>query len=207
MIDNLDIKFRGEFSIESIKDNEVIETFEDKNLVVDGSRAIISSLLAGVNNPLPINKLSLGTMGHDENFDKFTPKQVDVEYQVGAELVKFDATRTKLFCQDYEENTLDCQWLTVANDDTNQILPLVISYGLSEYETSESQIDVTVTCNSVIFKFEIERGIGHGSGDNSIMSYTEAGLYAENILFATKTFPVKVKDSATKFIITWKIFT
>jgi hypothetical protein len=207
MIDNLDLKIRGEFSIDSMKDDEVIDSFEDRNLVVDGSRAIISALLAGINNPLQLNKLKLGTMGHDSQFDKFTPKVVDTEYQVGAEIVKFDATRTKLFCEDYEEDTLDMEWLTVPNSDTNQILPLVISYGLSEYETSESQVDVTVTCNSVIFQFTIERGVGHGSSENSIMTYTEAGLYADSILFATKTFPVKVKDSATKFIITWKIFT
>lgn len=207
MIDKINLKLRGEFYIDVVKDDEIIDSFEDKNLVVDGSRAVIASLLSGINKPVPINKISLGDMGHIEAFDKFTPKVVGQEYQVGATNVTFDETRQKLFCQDYEIPTLDCTFNTVGNEDIQQIVPLNIAYGASDYETNTSKVDVTCTCNSVVYQFEIEQGVGHGAGESSVKAYTEAGLFADNIMFATKTFPAKVKDNATKFIITWKIFT
>jgi hypothetical protein len=207
--DKLNIKLKGEFTLEAIKDGEVVDSFNDNNLVVDGSRAVLASLISGINNPVPLNKLSLGFQGHDDNFDQFTPKVVGQAY--GTNLSDnngvFDESRTQLFSHDIDEDTLDLTWMLNEDSSVQQVAALNINYGTSEYETNSSTADVTVTCNSVIYKFEIEQGVGHGSGDNSIKSYTEAGLFADNILFAIKTFPAKVKDNATKFIITWKIFT
>lgn len=200
-------KLRGEFYFEAIRDGKVIDSYEDKNLVVDGARAILASLISGINKPVPINKLSLGTLGYNEQFDKFTPKVVDAEYQVGAQTVKFDSTRSKLFSQDLGSDTLDLSFDSIGNEDIQQTVSLNASYGTSEIETSTSTVEISCTCNSVIYKFEIEQGVGHGGGDGSVTAYTEAGLFADNIMFATKTFSAKVKDNSTKFIITWKIFT
>jgi hypothetical protein len=112
-----------------------------------------------------------------------------------------------LFCQEYEMDTLDLNFITLGNEDVQQVVSLNASYGSSDIETNSSKVEVTCTCNSIVYKFEIEQGVGHGAGTSSVMAYTEAGLFADDILFAIKTFPAKVKDSATKFIITWKIFT
>ena len=207
MIDKFDYKLKGEFSIDIIKDGEVIDQFIDRNLVVDGSRAVLASLLSGINRPVPLNKLSLGTMGHNEAFDKFTPKIVGGSYQVGPNNVTFDATRPKLFCHDYEIDSLDLSFNTLGNEEIQQVVPVNVSLGAVDIDTSGSFVEVTCSCNAIIYKFELEQGVGHGLGANSVTAYTEAGLFADNILFAIKTFPAKVKDNATKFIITWKIFT
>lgn len=207
MIDKIDFKLRGEFNIDVIKDDEVIDNYHDNNLVVDGARAVLASLISGINSPIGINKLCLGEYGHDEDFDKFSPKKVGGTYSIGATSVTFDEQMASLFAQHYDLETLDCQFSTIANTDVQQVVPLNIAYGTVDEETNTSNATVTCTCNSIVYQFEIEQGVGHGGGDSSILAYTEAGLYAGNVLFALKTFPAKVKDNATKFVITWKIFT
>ena len=206
MTENL-IKLKGEFTIDVIKDDKIIDSFTDNNLVVDGSRAILASLISGINNPVSINKLSLGTLGHNEDFDKFTPKEVNGEYRVGGTHIKFDETVDKLFCQEVDQTTLDYTFLPPGNSEINVTLPGIISLNETDLETNNSSVSISCTCNSVIYKFEIEQGVGHGMDDSAVTAYTEAGLFSDNILFCIKTFPAKVKDNATKFVITWKIFT
>ena len=61
--------------------------------------------------------------------------------------------------------------------------------------------------NSVTYTFTIEEGIGHNAIAGGVfVPYTEAGLYAGDVLFSLKTFAAKVKDESTKFVITWKIY-
>lgn len=202
MIDkSYDIK--GEFHIDVYNGDNIVDTFTNKNLVVTGSRSAVSALVSGIKGGQPINRLSLGTRGHISTLDKFHPKEVGGEYSEDGILLKFDESRSKLFCEEYNELTFDIKFYPVGGNDESQKVSGLAFYGGTEVETQNTFVEIFCDCNSVTYIFTIEEGIGHGG---TFVPYTEAGLYAGNVLFSMKTFAAKVKDESTKFVITWKIY-
>lgn len=202
MIDKIyDIK--GEFSIDVYKDDLVIDNFTNKNLVVTGSRSAVAALVSGIKGGQPINRLSLGTRGHISTIDKFTPKEVGGEYPEDGVLLKFDESRDKLFCEEFNEYTFDVKFYPVPGTDESQKVSGLAFYNGTEIETQNTFVEIFCDCNSVTYIVTIEEGVGHGG---TFVPYTEAGLYAGNVLFSMKTFAAKVKDESTKFVITWKIY-
>ena len=71
-------KARGEFTLQVLNDKgEVIDQFQENNLVVNTARESMSALLSGKNGSLGITTFVLGTRGHDEvNNDILKPKVV-----------------------------------------------------------------------------------------------------------------------------------
>lgn len=195
---------KGHFTIESFNaEGKQIDKFADKNLVVLGSRAAVAALCSGIKGAQPINRLSLGTRGHISSVDKFTPKEPGGEYAEDGKLLTFDENRTQLFTEDFDEYTFDIKFYPVAGSDESQKVSGLTFYGGTEIESQNTFVEIFADMNSVTYTFTIEEGIGHGSG---FEAYTEAGLYAGDVMFTTKTFSAKVKDESTKFVITWKIY-
>lgn len=202
MIDKTyDIK--GEFTIDVYNGNDVIDSFTNNNLVVTGSRSAVSALVSGIKGGQPINRLSLGTRGHISDLSKFSPKLVNGTYSEDGKQLKFDESRDKLFCEEFNELTFDIKFYPIPGNDESQKVTGLAFYGGTEVASQNTFVEIFCDCNSVTYIFTIEEGIGHGG---TFVPYTEAGLYAGNVLFSMKTFAAKVKDESTKFVITWKIY-
>src|SRR5574344_240093 len=79
---------RGNIIIECVNNSgEVIDRFENKNLIMDSARIAMAGIAAGVSTATPINAFSIGTEGHVTG-DFLTPKQ---------EVDGFVSSRTNLF--------------------------------------------------------------------------------------------------------------
>lgn len=59
------MKFKGHFAIQTIDaDNQVIDQWEDNNMIMEVARTTMSKILSQINGGITINKLILGTNGH-----------------------------------------------------------------------------------------------------------------------------------------------
>src|SRR5574344_1277533 len=84
------INFKGHLTIQALdKAGNVIDQWADNNMIMESARINMANIIAGMNAGNYINKLVIGTEGH--NGDYLTPK---------TELEGFVNTRTELFSQE-----------------------------------------------------------------------------------------------------------
>ena len=209
------IDFQGHFSVKIFKKDGSIETYEDKNLIMDEARSNMAELVGGYTIGSPIDKFVLGNKGHNET-DILDYKKVGANNE-------FLSDRTKLFSEDplystaggkdsftYQisfdvtgSNSLEVDeeaagWAADYSAPTfppTNILPIVHTC-----EVSRSVVDRT--CTYVITIPDIA---GNKVGEGEVVAYTEAALYAGSDIFSMKTFPARVKEDTVKFEITWSI--
>jgi hypothetical protein len=176
------LNVQGYFKIDSYNINgELIDTYEHKNMIMDNGRINMCTFMSGYSGSSRISKLVLGTQGH--GISLLDPK---------TEADGFVSSRDSLFSEDtssYEYNIL-------INPTTNGQEADIIE------DDSEAGSKIIVTQNGNLLTYEIEIA-GPAANNGSSVPYTEAGFYAGTSLFAMRCFPVRVKDSTTKFIITW----
>lgn len=202
------INFHGEFSLTYYDEfDNIIDTYEDKNLIVNTARKNMAELIGGfvdgeTNN---INEIRLGTRGHIGN-------DITDNIQVGetdAVLGTFDATRTQLFSEELGDNNYHVIFdVTGAADVTD-------SSAEGTMYSGETAGTVDTTFNSVnrvfggdygnIVTYSITIPTLCGNLDSGVIAYTEAALYAGGELFAMKTFPARVKEDTVKLVITWSV--
>ena len=120
---------------------------------------------------------------------------------------KFNEERYEMFCEEFDESTFDIKFYPVSTADSSQKVSGIAFLNSTEVETQNTFVEIFADMNSVTYTFTIEEGIGHNAIAGGVfVPYTEAGLYAGDVLFSLKTFAAKVKDESTKFVITWKIY-
>jgi len=220
-------KPKGYFKIEQFKNGELIDTFEDNNMIMIDSKGAMRDSIQGIqkgtvngdintNGPIFINTFILGTQGHEIG-NILEPKS-------------FTYNRNDLFS--IENNgqvypiTFEPTILPSAPGDN--ITDEGYDPNLTGSRTENSNVTVTSSDeleNKVItYIFEIPEGNANDGG--SVIAYTEAALYT-NILqdipglgstpgssltvndygsiFAMRTFPAKIKDTNSSLKITWRI--
>lgn len=207
-------KARGEFTLQVLNDKgEVIDQFQDNNLVVNTARESMSALLSGKNGSLGITTFVLGTRGHDDvSGDILQPKVVG---QNG-----YDETRTQLFSEELNEFYYTVKWTqgALVNSQggavpfTGNTVEFVAkgqkkNQSGAEPDAENAQIPVKIDLqnNAVQYEFEIPEASANGADGQSVVAYTEAGLKCGNQLFSIKCFSGKVKSLDTKFKIIWRI--
>jgi len=84
------INFKGYFKLECIDaNNNCIDTFEDKNMIMDSARVSMSEIFANLNSSQWINKVSFGTMGHTTGNVLVAKNATD----------GFKSARDRMFCE------------------------------------------------------------------------------------------------------------
>lgn len=177
-------KVQGYFKIEVLDvNNNIKEVYEHHNMIMDKARVTLMNSTAGFNNKF-INKFVLGTQGNKTG-DLTTPKTA---------ADGFVSTRTQLFSEEASDFTYTINfapttpndYATVTEDDTG----------------AGSTVKINIADTTISYVIDI---VGDAANNLSQVSYTEAALYTGTDIFAMRCFPVRIKDSQTKFRITWNI--
>lgn len=183
-IDKVQNTVRGHLTVEMINENgDIVDKFETPNLIVSTARTNMAEVIGGVASGYPINKIVIGTQGH--NGDILVPKTVNEG---------FDISRTELFSEETSdffypvEFTVDGTAYSVATI-TNEI-------------DSGSSMIREYADNAITYTYLMPQNAGNDTGT---VIYTEAGLYAGPNLFSMKTFKGKIKDNTVSLRIIWKI--
>ncbi len=187
-------KVSGFFKIETIKDSKVIDTFEQKNLIMDEARSTFAKYLAGINGTPVIDRFVLGTKGHigADNIDGgdiLAPK---------TEAQGFTSDRDMLFSEDggiFKKDFEDIKF-TVGGVSGDEVTVY------SDNLITKSTVKCTVSKTDVIYEILINNDDCNGAG---IMIFTECAFYTGEDIFSMKTFKGKIKDSTVSLRITWKI--
>jgi len=189
------LKAKGYFKIETLdKSGNVLDNFEEDNLIMNLARQNMCELIAGVAVGAPINKFVLGTGGHQgagtgsENV--LIPVALD------------DPTRTNLFAEELSlytypigfEGTGDATGGRLVTSEPTTKDPL----DPSTYST----VTISQTGTNVEYVIYLPTGVANNTGTTA---YTEAGFYCGSDLFNMKTFAAKVKNSSVSIRITWRI--
>ena len=179
-------KLKGNIIIECLdKYKNIIDRFEEKNLIMDTARIVVSSAVAGVSTTGSINKFIIGTEGKITG-DYLTPK---------TEEQGFISSRTELFSEELGSFNYPIlfQGPGTASGDCTII---------SESDTG-STVKLDHVGTDVTFTIEIPEFAANNN--NSIVVFTEAALYAGDNIFSMKCFPGKVKDNTVSLKIIWTI--
>ena len=178
-------KLKGHLIVEcKNKNGEVIDRYENNNLIMDAARVAMSQMTAGLSNSSEINKFVLGTQGHLGN-DYLNPK---------TEADGFVGTRTQWFSEESLAYNYPISFDTPGTP--TGLCPIV-----SEAD-SGSIISINYSDKSVEYTIEIFEESANGTG---VAVFTEAALYSGTNIFSMKCFPGKIKDNTVSLKIVWKI--
>lgn len=205
----------GHFSIQMLnKSGEVVDSYEDNNLVVNEARGAMSALLSGKKGSVGITSLVLGTRGHNEVENNILiPKPVG---QYG-----YDENRTQLFSEEqgtpfYYTINWDPNDLKDAGEGSVEFTNNEVEFVAkgqrknqtgSELNAENGKIPVKITLqgNSVQYEFTIPEQYANGDDGSSVVAYTEAGLKFGEKLFSLKCFAAKIKETSVSIRVVWKI--
>ena len=177
------IKVYGLFKIESFKQGKLIDTIEQKNLIMDLARNQFAKFCGGIVTD-PINKLVLGTQGHVGS-DTDTPK---------TSTEGFISSRTNLFSEVSGTNHV--------NFENFSFTPNGISGSTVTCTDGVSTANISSLNNIATFIVDIPENVGNGTGS---ITFTEAALYTGTNIFSMRTFKGRLKDNSIALRITWKI--
>jgi hypothetical protein len=206
MIDKTIQPTEGHFKIEQLdKSGNVIDTFEDKNMIMKQSRRTVAHSTAGhTAYDTYINKFVLGTKGHVQG-NILEPRDFDYDIDY-----LFSQTENGYFYP------ITFDPLTI-NASTGKLNVLDEGYDSNDTPTVNSDIYMHLLDNQSTIEYRIEIPLDNANGSNGITAYTEAGLFTKEEedltdnpkklgrIFAMRTFPAKIKEDAVTFRITWKI--
>lgn len=177
----------GHIIVEALDaNNNILDRYEEHNLIMDKARTSISRLACGITGSLskPINKFVLGTEGHKSG-DYLTPK---------TSTEGFISSRTMLFSEDSVSYEYP---IAFTNPGTATGSCVIVSE-----PDSGSTVSLLHENNNVQYTIEIPATAANNTG---IAVYTEAALYAGYNIFSMKCFPAKIKDNTVALRIIWKI--
>ena len=178
-------KLKGYLLVEcKDKFGNVIDKYENHNLIMDAARISMAQMTAGLSNSSEINKFVLGTEGHIGG-DYLNPK-TDVDGFVG--------TRTKLFSE--QSGTYNYPIVFDTPGTATGSCTIV-----SEPD-ADSTVSIVYADKSVEYTIEVFEDSANNTG---VAVFTEAALYAGANIFSMKCFPGKIKDNTVSLKIVWKI--
>lgn len=165
---------RGYFQIRVLDSfGNVIQDFEEENVVVNISRHTMAKHLSG-QSVTPINKIVFGT--------KQNPSQPN-------------ADRTQIYSQ--ESSPQDFMYsISFTPPTTNGSATNIVE----DDQGSDSNVEVVRTNNSVLYSITMKEPAGNNGGG---VAYTECGMFVGNDLFAMRVFPVRNKDANSVIEVNW----
>lgn len=210
---NEKVDFYGVFSVKSLdKDNNVIEEYTEKNLIMDNARKNMAELIAGVSTTSsPINRFVLGTAGHIGS-DILNPKVVG-----GVE--GFESGLNSLFSEANNGFNYSITFEPSGGDDVEDSAAIGSRFvgtgadnipGTDPATNEESNFNTVrrqvIAPSTVTYTITIPATNANPTDPaQTSIAYTEAALYAGDDIFSMKTFPARVKEETVTFEITWSI--
>lgn len=200
---------RGYFKIEMIKNGEVIERFEEHNLVMRNARTQFMKILSGTTTRQKfINRFVLGTRGVYEETQTLADGTTQIlqhdELPRDAE-DGFNDKRTDMFCEVTEANKGKtwCELKFTPSGATETSLATTDEdSGGSNSSTVNIYVNESVDEPTLTYVFDIASS---AFNIGTYVKYSEAGLYVDDELIAMRTFASKAKDAQTAVKITWSI--
>ena len=203
MLLNDKIDFYGVFSSKSLdKNNNVIDEYTEKNLIMDTARNNMAQIIGGASVGEPINKFVIGTLGH-VGTNILDPKQVGTN--------GFDSTRTYLFSEEAGSGAKNYSiGFTVSGtlDETLENVEGTMFEGTTQVAQPAEQINTVrrvISDRTITYTVTIPAAAANDNTNGAAIAYTEAALYSGDEMFSMKTFPARVKEDTVKFEITWAI--
>jgi len=217
--DKMNKPTEGYFKLECLdKNGNVIDSFEDKNMIMFNSKPSVANSTIGFFPPVDfINKIVLGDRGHEVGTGNLLIGR-DFGYQ-----------RELLFAEEELGNT----YVIVFNPLTRAGDGSISEIRYEAYHTGNSQKDVVLQnkakvnakiINISTIEYQIEIDPSNANGANGVQPWTEAALFTKRgesseywdgtapvgtpkngKIFAMRTFPAKIKEPTTTFRITWRI--
>jgi len=204
---NEKIELNGHFKIESFDVNgNLIDNYEDKNLVVISARNYMAKLIAGQSvTAIGITRFVLGSDGYKDNV--MTPLGIRDTFTKNSVTETFNENRNNLISEQ-----LNDYWYKVdfAPQDANGNATNISGIGNGDATPSTTPVvNVNATGTVLTYVFTIPTTVANGTANSA--AFTEAGLFftldgSGYNLFAMKTFPVKAKDLSVEHKITWTIY-
>jgi len=189
---------KGIFKIQTHdKDGNLLDEFEEKNLIVNSARPNLAKLIGGFSTGTPINKFVIGTRGHVG--DILIPKTI---------VNGLNQNRTQLFSEEETKYfySIDFQGTGTGNGSRNVISETDFTVDTNTKSTvSIVNVEKTLVYTIVIHSDVANNTAGFSGTTTGTAAFTEAGFYCGNTLFNIKTFPVKVKQQGTTITITWTL--
>ena len=168
------------------KDKNVIDRFENHNLIMDAARVAMAQMTAGLSNSSQIDRFVIGTQGHN-----------GTDYlSVKTEANGFVGTRTELFSE--TANVYNYEILFDVPGTANGVCNITSETDI----TTPSLVTISYTDKTIEYTFEIYE---ENANDTGVSVFTEAALYAGTNIFSMKCFPGKIKDNTVSLKIVWKI--
>lgn len=203
-----EFKIHGYISLDiHDKIGNLVDHWEEHNLIVDIGRVNVASVLAGLAVGRPIDKLVFGSMGNKTN-DPLTPK---------TSIDGFDVSRTMLFSE--QSATVDDKgngaWYSMVFEPpyvTGNTAIIGTETFRRRYNTTNPTntgitITVTQTNKQVTYTIVVPTGAMFDPGtDYKIMPISEVGLYCGGDLFAMKCFPTRLKTEDAQLTLNWTIY-
>lgn len=202
-------KIKGYMKIESFdKDDNLIDSYEDNNLVMDLARNSMQYLAGNVTSKFePINSLRLGTRGvHGVEYGNPILPSND----------GYHPEMTHLFQE--ADNSTDGGYVFVCKFDVqgeeeeifDSVSEELLKYGvpMDGYISSGQTMKRTVQDRTITFEVTMPRESQNsfgGGGEPQWLPFSEQQLYCGDRIFSMKTFPQKFKDSDQKIVLTWSI--
>ena len=199
------INFEGHFTIQQLDEHDnVIDQWEDKNLIMDAARENMAELIAGLSNGKVINRFVIGTWGHVGS-DILEPKQVGGTYPEG----NFDTTRNLLYSVENDQVTSPWWWVDFTPNALGGAATIdsVFNKANGGDTTADVAVDIQVSGKETTYTVTVPTSSANNVTGDPI-AYTEAGLMSiggTDDLFSMKCFPARVKEDTVKLKIVWKI--
>ena len=194
----------GHFKVEVFKKSKLIDSFEEHNLIMNQAREHFMRVLSGMYaENKAINCIKLGTRGVQEvekdgkieQFDAI-PKDADSG---------FNDSLTDLFCKTTPQ-TQGINWAGITFTPSGNV-DVPRAQNIADGGNNDSTVDIYLVTDSdsptLTYVFNISADAFNGA--TGYTKYNEAGLYADDVLIAMRTFRSKSKDSETSMRITWSI--
>ena len=217
--DKMNKPTEGYFKLECLdKDGNVIDVFEEKNMIMFNSKSSVANSTIGNFPPVDfIDKIVLGDRGHEVGTGNLLIGR-DFGYQ-----------RDKLFAEEENGNT----YVIVFNPLTRGGDGSINEIRYEAYHEGFAQKTVVVQNKAKVWakiinistiEYQIEIDPSNANGPQGVQAWTEAALFTQREespeywdgnapvgtpkngkIFAMRTFPAKIKEPTTTFRITWRI--
>lgn len=184
---------RGEVkAIVTLDSGESFVAFEDKNLIVNGAKTVLSRLLGEypATNDWQVTEFQMGTQGNVPG---------DILVPVDPSVINTSLVDPSPFIKKFRDNGV-CS----IDPETNYNETLCTT-ALGSWTADPLAVQFLPLGNetSVQFTTQMTKNEGNGTG---LVTYTEAGLFTENgTMFARKTFPALIKSNDRQITFIWTI--
>lgn len=190
------VQMVGHLNIKSVRDGQVVEEFEEKNMIMDTARETMARLLYDKNTGFSINKFGIGISGKVPSTDPVDPTDIDLD-SIGSPTANSTGYSYIIDMATKEGTHYNGTGVVGTADSTLNVFN-------ANYVAGSS---------TVTYSIEIpEPNAMYNKSGSDGYNFDEVALYCSiddtrtNFkIFSKKYMGIRFKDENTKLVITWSI--